>query len=150
MHSQQEQRNQPSAPPGVFLLPSTEECDFRKKLQIGQGTARIRPQGKRADVQGLRQSGCLVRAPLVSSYCICPSQFPLREATKRGQDYLLPKLPNSNPAFNLKPGWNLGSGLAQSDILRVTRAVREGCWRWTDAQHCCQMWVWHLLTRQPP
>lgn len=34
---EQEQRNQPSSPPGVFLLPSTEECDFRKKLQIGQG-----------------------------------------------------------------------------------------------------------------
>lgn len=91
-----------------------------------------------------------MRAPLVSFYCICPSQFPLREATKLGKDYQLPKLPNSNPAFNLKPGWDLGSGLAQPDILRVTRTVREGCWRWTAAQHCCQMWVWHLLTCQPP
>lgn len=120
---EQEQRNQPSSPPGVFLLPSTEECDFRKKLQIGQGTAQIRPPGKRADTQGLKPSGSLVRAPLVSSYCLCPSQFPSREAAKLVEDSQLPKLPNSNPVFNLTPGWNFGSGLVQPDILRVTRGV---------------------------
>lgn len=37
---------------GFFLLPSTEECDFRKKLQIGQGTAQIRPQGKEQTLKG--------------------------------------------------------------------------------------------------
>lgn len=101
-----------SSPPGGLLFVFSRECNFRKKFRIGQGTPQIRSPGKkqRCRTRAVRVSGESAPSAILLSLLLIILFHRSSKASKR-----LPTSITSKPwAFNLKPGWDFGSGQDRS------------------------------------